>query len=235
MKKLALALLILLSLSLLVGCGQVSEDRSAYQGDPTAAPAPDEAKEGEGEPYADWPAEARPLIEAAVADLRTVARSAGTEVEVLSVEAVEWPDGCLGCPQEGEMCVMAITPGYRILLELDGRTYEYRTSHDSVRYCPAEDAETGVDEEANEVNQTDALVEGVTDDLAKRLDIESVEIQVVQVEEVQWRDSSLGCPQEGEMYLQVITPGFRIVLEAQGQQYEYHTDSGGRFVLCSEP
>ena len=34
-------------------------------------------------------------------------------------------------------------------------------------------------------------------------------------------------------HLQVITPGYRIILEAQGQRYEYHTDQQRSVVRCS--
>ncbi|RME74611.1 MAG: hypothetical protein D6784_09525, partial [Chloroflexi bacterium] len=51
-------------------------------------------------------------------------------------------------------------------------------------------------------------------DLAERLGLSPDEIQIVSIEAEQWPDTSLGCPREGYMYAQVITPGFRIVLEA---------------------
>jgi len=60
-------------------------------------------------------------------------------------------------------------------------------------------------------------------------------ISLVSMEAVEWSDSSLGCPQEGFMYAQVITPGYLIVLEADGKQFEYHTDQqGNSAVLCEE-
>ena len=34
------------------------------------------------------------------------------------------------------------------------------------------------------------------------------------------------------MYAQVITPGFRLVFDYQGQRYEYHTDQAGTVVQC---
>lgn len=34
----------------------------------------------------------------------------------------------------------------------------------------------------------------------------------------------MGFPEEGMMYTQVITPGFRIILKAEGNFYEYHSD-----------
>ena len=69
-------------------------------------------------------------------------------------------------------------------------------------------------------------------DLMALLGVAEEAIVVKAVEAVQWRDSSLGCPQPGRMYAQVITPGFRVVLAAGGQDYEYHTDMN-RAVFCS--
>jgi hypothetical protein len=71
-------------------------------------------------------------------------------------------------------------------------------------------------------------------DLAQRLDLAPDTIQVVSVEAVEWSDTSLGCPQPGLMYAQVITPGFRVVLEAEGEAYEYHADAGRSLVLCGK-
>jgi hypothetical protein len=75
-------------------------------------------------------------------------------------------------------------------------------------------------------------VELARDDLARRLALALDVIQLVSVEAVDWSDTSLGCPQPGMMYAQVITPGFLIVLEAMGQSYEYHTDEDSSVVLC---
>jgi hypothetical protein len=70
------------------------------------------------------------------------------------------------------------------------------------------------------------------EDLARRLGLAPKAIRLVSVEAMEWRDTSLGCPQPGMMYAQVITPGFRVVLEAKGQKYQYHTDAGRFVVLC---
>ncbi len=51
---------------------------------------------------------------------------------------------------------------------------------------------------------------------------------------VEWNDTSLGCPMPGMAYAQVITPGFRLVFEYQGQQSEYHTDQDGSNVVTCE-
>ncbi len=77
-----------------------------------------------------------------------------------------------------------------------------------------------------------ASVEGARADLAGRLGMPVDQVQVVQVEEVEWPDASLGCPEPGMMYAQVVTPGYRIILDAEGQEYKYHADRRGQAVYC---
>ncbi len=69
-------------------------------------------------------------------------------------------------------------------------------------------------------------------DLAARLKINTEEIQIQSYKEVNWNDSSLGCAKPGMNYLQVITPGYEIILEANDQEYSYHTNTQTRVVLC---
>ena len=73
-------------------------------------------------------------------------------------------------------------------------------------------------------------------DLAQRLNIPADEIKIVSVEAVEWPDGCLGVHIEGIMCLQVITPGYRVVLEANGAVYEYHTnENGSQVILAAAP
>ena len=71
----------------------------------------------------------------------------------------------------------------------------------------------------------DLLVDLAKADLAERLGITVDVIRLVSYEELVWPDSSLGCPQPGMEYLQVLYDGARIILDVDGMQYNYH--SGG--------
>jgi hypothetical protein len=71
-------------------------------------------------------------------------------------------------------------------------------------------------------------------DLALRLSIGPESIQLVSVETKEWPDASLGCPQPGVFYTQVLSPGFLVVLEADGATYKYHTDLESYVVLCGD-
>ena len=61
-------------------------------------------------------------------------------------------------------------------------------------------------------------------DLAKRLNIDPGDVKEHSVEDSDFPDMSLGAAEEDEMSGQMITPGWRIRLEAQGKTYEYRAD-----------
>jgi eukaryotic-like serine/threonine-protein kinase len=79
------------------------------------------------------------------------------------------------------------------------------------------------------------LVDQIKDDLSQRARVNREAIAVIEVEAVDWSDSSLGCPEPGQAYLQVITPGYRLVLTAAGEQHHYHTRDADRAIYCEDP
>lgn len=93
---------------------------------------------------------------------------------------------------------------------------------------PVEPGENG------DANTLERLTNLVVQDLAKRQSLDAAQITIQSREAVQWSDSALGCPAPGFAYLQVITPGYKIVLEAEGNVYNYHTGRGDSFVLCGK-
>ena len=61
-----------------------------------------------------------------------------TKATVVTAEAVEWPDGSLGCPEMGVMYTQVISPGYHVVISVDGVEYDYRaTDPGQVRLCKA--------------------------------------------------------------------------------------------------
>lgn len=196
---------------------------------PTASPSPTEqprATPVPPTPAPPWPPEAQALVERVIADLSARLGIGPGAVEVVRVEAVDWPDSCLGCGGPNRVCLEVITPGYRIVARAAGEDHEYHTSRTDIVYCgPGASGGWG---------PAQPLVDRVVADLAARLGVAPNEVEVVEVREVEWPDSSLGCPKPGYSYLQVITPGYQIRLRAQGQTYDYRTDRGQLFVLCEK-
>lgn len=60
------------------------------------------------------------------------------------------------------------------------------------------------------------------ENLAKRLGVKVEDISLVLTEEKTWSDAGLGCWEPGKAYAQVITPGYLIILQAMGMEYDYH-------------
>lgn len=75
--------------------------------------------------------------------------------------------------------------------------------------------------------------EKAIEDLAYKLTIDKRKIRVISVEETDWPDTSLGCPQRGKFYAQVITHGFLILLGVKDETYTYHAGSN-RVVSCDK-
>lgn len=145
---------------------------------------------------------------------------ASDDITAVAIEAVQWSDASLGCPEPGKAYAQVITPGYRIVLEAGQKEYELHTDQggQSIVICDR------------------ALEKGPAAGVAylsEELGIPPREIEVLSVEMYEWPDTSLGCPEPGKSYAQVLTTGYRLMLEAQGEQYEVHVDQAGRIaVLC---
>lgn len=85
---------------------------------------------------------------------------------------------------------------------------------------------------------TDATIGGeavqtAIGDLAGRTGADRAEIEVVSVEEVDWPDGSIGCPQPGMVYTQAIVNGMKIVLRHQGIDYAYHQGGSRPVFYCA--
>ena len=82
----------------------------------------------------------------------------------------------------------------------------------------------------------ESILQAVQAQLAK--DVPGVDLSaatVVVAEAVEWNDGSLGCPEPGMVYTQVITPGYHVVISADGTEYDYRATDAGQVRLCAEP
>ena len=60
-------------------------------------------------------------------------------------------------------------------------------------------------------------------------------LQFMGSEPQEWSDGSLGCPQDGMMYAQVITPGFKMTFSDGTKTYTVHTnETGDQIVICDK-
>ena len=79
------------------------------------------------------------------------------------------------------------------------------------------------------------LIDKAMADLSQRFAIPLNEISLLESTSVVWPDGSLGCPEEGMEYAQVLVPGYLIRLKSGDQEFEYHTSRGTEVVYCENP
>lgn len=72
-------------------------------------------------------------------------------------------------------------------------------------------------------------------DASERTGVPRDRLEVVRAQAVQWRDGSLGCPEPGMSYIQMIVDGFWVELVADGSRLDYRMDGRGNFRLCDRP
>ena len=61
------------------------------------------------------------------------------EVRVARAEAIEWPDGSLGCPEPGILYTQATVRGFWVELEIGDQVFDYRAASDGeFRLCTGE-------------------------------------------------------------------------------------------------
>jgi len=135
----ALAAMIVVAVVFLTACGRATTPTPPPP--PTATPAPTASLTATPDPN-------RPnAVEIALAAILARHRVGWDQVRVLSWEPVDWPDGCLGI-RMGGMCTEAVVPGYRLVLDIGGEVYEYRTDGAGGRVLMAAGPLHGVDEPA---------------------------------------------------------------------------------------
>jgi hypothetical protein len=101
--------------------------------------------------------------------------------------------------------------------------------------APEDPAPLTTDSDATTTGIPDTILSALREDLARRSGAAAGGIRVVSARAMQWNDGSMGCPQPGQSYMQVIVDGFHVILEAQGRSYDYRTNTRGGFVLCESP
>ncbi len=60
------------------------------------------------------------------------------------------------------------------------------------------------------------------------------QFNVISSEAVNFSDASLDCPQPGMAYPQVLTPGYRVLVTGDGQNFDVRV-SGKRGLICDNP
>jgi hypothetical protein len=188
-------------------------------------------------------------VSAAQQQLAKQLKVRAADLPLQSANMKQWPDGSLGCPEPGKAYPQIIMSGFLLIFTDPAQSVQHEihtgTSAEQMILCENQKpidlsirqvvAPTAVPAAAPAPDETGKRMGELSQAaLARDQGLNTADVTVVAVEEATWNDSSLGCPQPGQNYLQVITPGYKITLEAQGKRYEYHADRNRRVVRCDQ-
>lgn len=82
--------------------------------------------------------------------------------------------------------------------------------------------------------EADAAAAAARAALAQRLGLEPAAVEVVEVARAEWPDACLGLPAPDELCAQMLVPGYRVLLRAEGGTHEARTDLAARTVRLAE-
>lgn len=172
-----------------------------------------------------------PVASTAIENARQrVQEQAGIEpsdIQITEVEQVDWANACLELPEPDESCAQVITPGWRISVRVESID---------------EQIEVHTDETGSQIRVM-GLPEGALPPVAAfeaqrflsdELGVPVNQIQLLASEQVVWSDNCLGLGGIAESCLAEDTPGWRVTLEVDGQQYELRTDEQGTEIRLAE-
>lgn len=78
------------------------------------------------------------------------------------------------------------------------------------------------------------VAEAAKQRLSEEVDVPVQGIEIVRANQVDWTDTCLDLGGPDEFCGQAITPGWRVILRAEGEEYEIHTDLGADSVRLKE-
>ena len=78
----------------------------------------------------------------------------------------------------------------------------------------------------------DEIVDAALEQAATDTGMSPDDFEVDLATQVTWNDGSLGCPQEGRSYIQVLTDGYWVVLVNVGDTYDYRSGTDLQFRRC---
>jgi len=79
------------------------------------------------------------------------------------------------------------------------------------------------------------VAEAAKRELSEAIGVAVEEIEIVRANQVEWTNTCLELGGTDEFCAQALTPGWRLTLRAEGEEYEVHTDLGADTVRIKNP
>lgn len=157
---------------------------------------------------------------------------------LLSMEEVEWSNPSLGCPKPGFYYPQVIVPGNLVSILYQKKVYPVHMSNKRSVICLNDkglvngNKKPRIKSKKLDDFKRESILVKIRKDFQDRTGTPNNEIKIITVKSAVWANSALGCPERGKVYDENKVKGFRVVIEARGRQYTYHTDEDKETIAC---
>jgi hypothetical protein len=145
-----------------------------------------------------------------------------TEVTLVSLEAQEFNDSSLGCPEPGMAYQQVVTSGHRIIAEAEGRRFDVRIAGGHGRIC-RNNKRSKAPLNSNRESAVTIMIDHARHDLADILEIDKAKIQMRDIRPYDGENLPIGCTPQCESDQSC---GYMIGLFYAGRRYDYHAVAG---------
>jgi hypothetical protein len=129
---------------LLAACGQAGEDGAAEETTSTSTSSPTTTIVSDVTSTSEVEMNEETIVQETIRDLAARLEVSEQDIQVMEVRDVQWPDGALGCPEEGKMYTQAVVDGTQVILSAEGRIYDYHAGADGEPFpCPSDEKDGG--------------------------------------------------------------------------------------------
>jgi len=138
------ARLLVVLIGLLAACGVAGDDTGSDETTSSSTSSPTTSNTIDTTATSENQMNEEEVVQAAIQDLASRLDVTEQDIEVIEIKAVQWPDGALGCPEEGKMYTQAVVDGTQVLLGADERIYDYHAGSDGAPFlCPSDEKDGG--------------------------------------------------------------------------------------------
>lgn len=150
------------------------------------------------------------------------------KLKIVSSQQKTWRDGCLGLGGPAEICSQALVPGWEVVAGNGNRTWTYRTDKNGRLIRLADDERATPKELPNSVKNN--VLKAASQHLRQPIS----RLSIVKAEPETWNNSCLGLGGFAESCLQILVPGWRLVVRTSKQTLVYHSNENGSQVRLNE-
>jgi hypothetical protein len=151
--------------------------------------------------------------------------ASSSQLRITQAQPQTWSDSCLGLPRPTERCMGTPTRGWQVTVEGRQRTQVYRTDDSGSRIR----SEAIVGQLPIEGNLPKAVAQAVLENASRQPNV-GRGLRIVQGEQQDWPDGCLGLAERGIFCTQAIVPGWRVLVEDEGQTFVYRTNASGSVI-----